>query len=105
LHRAKTETTRFLQAVLTHRATNPLPAPAGRHHEGCVGHMPAASRLIGVQRVNANDLSILFSNEGARSVLKPVGKRVLDLSFRIILLSCRPRWRHLSIADRKAFFA
>ena len=69
--------------MFAHRATDPLPARNRGYHESGVGDVRAAAGLVRVQRVNANDVSIFFSDERARISLKPVSKRVLAGHFRI----------------------
>ena len=69
--------------MFAHRATDPLPARNRGYHESGVGDVRAAAGLVRVQRVNANDVSVSFSNKGARISLKPVSKRVLAGHFRI----------------------
>ncbi len=58
LHRAKTKPSRFLQAMLAHRATDPLLARLFRDDEPRIGDVRAAAGLIRMQRVAADDLRL-----------------------------------------------
>jgi len=60
LHRAKAQPARFIQAMLAHRATDPLPARARRDHKGGVSNMRTAARLVRPQNVSPNYATITW---------------------------------------------
>src|SRR5882762_9308730 len=63
--------------MLTHRATDPLPARTFRDNKPCVRDMRGAAGLIRMQSISANYLSILSGHEHVRVVLKPIRQRIV----------------------------
>ena len=61
--------------MLPHLAANPETARACRDHVAGVGDMRAESRLVRLQDVTADNLSILFGHVGVRAGPEPVRER------------------------------
>jgi len=61
LHRPEPEMTRFLQAMLAHRATDPLPTRTCRDYERRIRDMRAAAGLVRMQRIASDDLYYALS--------------------------------------------
>lgn len=76
LNRAVTTPARLGQTVFAQSATDPPPAPSFRHNKSRVRDVSAASRLVFMQGVGAEYLSILFGNTHVRAVFEPISQRL-----------------------------
>src|SRR6185295_11301793 len=57
LHRAKTQSTRLTQRMLSHAASDTETAGVGRDHEPRIGHMHAEAGLVGPENVRSDNFS------------------------------------------------
>ena len=80
---AKTESTRFIQAMFAHCAAGPLPASPLCDDECCVRDVRTAAGLIRMQCIAADNLTVLFGDKNMRATLKPISERRFPRDVRI----------------------
>src|SRR5262245_18660194 len=63
--------------MLEHRTCDALPLRGSRGHVAAIGHVAAATGLVGAQEVRAEHAPTLLRDESLVRLVVPVGKRVL----------------------------
>src|ERR1700730_12237497 len=69
--------------MLRHRATDPLPARDRGHHERSIRDVCAATIVVRLQNIRAEDMSILYGHVSIHSRPEPICQRVFAGNLRI----------------------